>query len=61
MIQSNKDNIINPNNVQLWLDNFVKVFGNFGTLITYYQVISFLKDSRKGSRQNLQETVFYIE
>lgn len=35
-IQSDEVSTINQNDVQLWLDNFVKVLGSVGTPIIYY-------------------------
>lgn len=35
-MQSDAASMINPNDVQLWLDNFVKVLDNFGTPTIYY-------------------------
>lgn len=48
-IQSDEVSTINQNDVQLWLDNFVKVLGSVGTPIIYYQISSFLKDEEMNS------------
>lgn len=58
-IQSDEVSTINQNDVQLWLDNFVKVLGSVGTPIIYYQISSFLKDEEMNSIVNVPEMIFF--